>query len=137
MSRAACVTSCVAPGGAVSIGGLSLAPTSTGSDGVPPLSDSEAMPVRPWNSRPISVSERTATDLSTEMVAITCFGLLRIELEVGHLADPDAVEQHRGAGAQAGHRAVELHAVEGALAGAADVLEPVDEAEHADRSRPA
>ena len=57
---------------------------------------------------------------------------LGVELEIGDFADADAVEQHRGAGAQAGNRSVEHHAVVGALAGAADVLEPVDESEHAE-----
>src|SRR6185312_2059874 len=43
----------------------------------------------------------------------------------------DAVEQHVGAGAQAGHRAVEDDAVKRALGRAADVLEPIDKAEDA------
>ena len=127
----------MAPGGAVSAGGLALLAASAGSPALPPLSATEAMPVRPWNSRPISVSGRIATVLSTATVAITCFGLLRIELQIGDLADADAVEQHGAAGAQAGDRAVEHDAGSSARSPrAADVLEPVHEAEHAgDRRR--
>jgi len=61
-------------GGATSSGGLVLLPASGGDDWLPPFSASAAMPVKPWNSRPTWVSGRTATNLSIEMVAVTCCG---------------------------------------------------------------
>src|SRR5262249_39754529 len=55
-----------------------------------------------------------------------------------HFADPHAVEQHRGAGPQAGHGAGEQHAIDRTFATAAGaVLHPIEKAEDAgdDRER--
>src|SRR5208282_835397 len=57
---------------------------------------------------------------------------MRVESKFGHLADADAIEQHRGAGPQARHRAGEYHAVDGPLSATAAILEPVNEAEGSD-----
>jgi hypothetical protein len=64
--------------------------------------------------------------------------LLRIvgaQLDTLDFAHPNAVEQDRAAGAQAGHRTLKQHAVISPLGPAADMLKPVDEAEHGDDHR--
>ena len=51
------------------------------------------------------------------------------ERDLRHVADAEAVEQHRGTDFQAGHRALESHLIDVLLAEAAFVLEPIDEGE--------
>src|SRR6476619_4013705 len=57
---------------------------------------------------------------------------MRVQAKPGDPADPDAVEQDRGAGAQARDRAGKHHTVARALPAASGILEPKDEPEHAD-----
>ena len=47
---------------------------------LPPLSEMEAMPVSPWNSKLILVSVRIGVLGSTAIVATTCRGLLGLSL---------------------------------------------------------
>ena len=54
--------------------------------------------------------------------------MVSVEPEIGHLADPDAIEQHCGAIPQAGQGVVKL-VVDHALAEATGVVERVDEAQ--------
>ena len=56
-------------------------------------------------------------------------GIGGVELQVGDLADANAVEQHRGSGAQPRHGAVEHHPIGVAHAVVAEVREPIDEPE--------
>ena len=51
------------------------------------------------------------------------------KIERGDFADPNAVEQHCGAGQQAGHGVIEPHLINRALPESAGVVEPIDEAE--------
>ena len=69
---------------------------------MPPSSATTGTPVSPWKSSPTLVSARTGVVEATEIVALTPARIVRREPEFGDLADADAVEQHGGAGQQAG-----------------------------------
>ena len=114
-----------APGSAISVG---TSPEFASS--MPPSSAITGTPVRPWNSRPTLVSDRTGVVEATEIVALTRRGLSGASPRSRHLADADSIEQHGGADQEPGHRAIELDVIGRARTEPAGIVEPVDEAEY-------
>ena len=56
--------------------------------------------------------------------------MIRVEPELSHLADPDSVEQNRGAGQEARHGILEADAINRPLAETSRVVEPMDKAKN-------
>ena len=129
-SRAACVMPCPAPGSATSVG------TS------PRLRDLRAAFERDHGHAGqalelqadlgVGAHRRRRSDRDGRIDAARVAGR---EAELGHLADPNAIEQHGRADKEARNGALELDAIARARAEPAGVLQPVDEAEYGDDGR--
>ena len=75
----------------------------------PPFSVTAATPVKPWNSSETRVSDRTGVLLVDGNRRIDGARIVRDQLQAGHLAHADAVEQNGRASQQARNRVAEVY----------------------------
>ena len=128
-SRMVAVTSWVAAGSAMSVGSWPFSTVSGGASEETPLIEIEAMPVKPWKSRPTFASARIGTDLSTVIEARTWRGFCGVELEIRDLTDFDPVEKNRAPCPQTRYRSVEHNPIDCPVASFSRTREPIDEYE--------